>query len=131
MAFGENTSSEIERVASIIVDAIYAVYERLGPGLLESVYLICLEYELVKRGLRVQKDVPVPIIYDSVRLDAAFKLDLLVNDLVIIELKAVEKLIPLFDAQLLTYLKLTDKRLGILVNFNAKYLKDQLKRLIN
>jgi GxxExxY protein len=131
MAFGETTDSEIERIASIIVDAIYTVYERLGPGLLESVYLVCLKYELEKRGLRVEKEVSVPILYDSVKLDAAFRIDLLVNDLVVIELKAVEKLIPLFDAQLLTYLKLTNKRLGILVNFNAKYLKDQLKRVIN
>ncbi len=131
MAYGESTSEEIERIASIVVDAIYAVYEQLGPGLLESVYEICLEYELRKRGLIVERQVLVPILYDGMKLDANFRIDLLVNGLVVIELKAVEKLVPLFDAQVLTYLKLSEKRLGILVNFNARYLKDQIKRIIN
>lgn len=131
MAYGESTSEEIERIAAIIVDAIYTVYQQLGPGLLESVYEICLEYELRKRGLSVERQVLVPILYDGMKLDANFRIDLLVNGLVVIELKAVEKLIPLFDAQVLTYLKLSEKRLGILVNFNAKYLREQIKRIIN
>lgn len=131
MAYGESTSEEIERIAAIIVDAIYTVYQQLGPGLLESVYEICLEYELRKRGLSVERQVLVPILYDGMKLDANFRIDLLVNGLVVIELKAVEKLIPLFDAQVLTYLKLSEKRLGILVNFNAKYLREQSKRIIN
>ena len=131
MAYGESKSEEIERIATIIVDAIYAVYEQLGPGLLESVYEMCLEYELRKRGMIVERQLLVPILYDGKKLDANFRIDLLVNGLVVIELKAVEKLIPLFDAQVLTYLKLSEKRLGILVNFNAKYLKDQIKRIVN
>jgi GxxExxY protein len=131
MSYGETTDPETERVASLIIDSIWTVYDPLGPGLLESVYLICLQHELQKRGLDVRKEAPVPIVYDGVEIDAAFRIDLLVNDVVIVELKAVEKLIPLFEAQLLTYLKLTNKRLGILVNFNARLLKDQLKRLIN
>lgn len=130
MAFGRTTSSDIERVASIVIDAIFRVDEALGPGLLESVYETCLEYELRKRGLRVERQVSVPIRYDQIRLDGGFHIDLLVEDLVVVEIKAVEKLIPLFDAQVLTYLKLMEKRLGILVNFNARILKDQLKRIV-
>ncbi len=130
MPFGDTTDPEIERIASIALDAIFAVYERLGHGLLESVYQICLEYELKKRGLIVEREVDVPIRYDEVLLHAGFRIDLLVNGLVVIELKSVEKLIPLFEAQLLTYLRLSGKRLGILVNFNAKFLKDQIKRII-
>jgi GxxExxY protein len=130
MALGDTTDPETERVASIVLDAIYAVYERLGPGLLESVYETCLEYELKKRGLTVLRQHPIPICYDEIELEAGFRIDLLVNHLVIIELKAVEKLIPVFEAQLMTYLRLSGKRVGFLVNFNAKYLKDQLLRRV-
>lgn len=130
MSLGDTTDSEIERVASIVLDAIYAVYQRLGPGLLESVYETCLEYELKRRGLDVLRQHPVPIVYDEVKLEAGFRIDLLVNDLVVIELKAVDKLIPIFEAQLMTYLRLSGKRVGFLVNFNAKYLKDQILRRV-
>lgn len=130
MAYGERTSQETEEVASVVVDAIYRVYERLGPGLLESVYETCLEYELKRRGRRVQRQAPVPVLYDEVKLEVGFRIDLLVDELVIVELKAVEKLVPIHDAQVLTYLKLTGKRLAILVNFNARFLKDQLKRVV-
>ena len=130
MPFGESTSSQVERVAKEIVDAIFHVYQRLGPGLLESVYEACLVYELTRRGLKVAQQVAVPVVYDEVVLDIGFRLDVLVEDSVVIELKAVEKLIPLHEAQVLTYLKLSGKRLAILVNFNASLLKDQLKRVI-
>jgi GxxExxY protein len=130
MSFGETTTPEIERVATIIVDAAFKVHDRLGPGLLESLYQRILAYELTKRGLRVQREVVVPIIYDGVRFDDGLRLDLLVEDLVIVEVKAVEKHNPLHDAQLLTYLKLTNKRLGLLINFNVKLIKDGIKRIV-
>lgn len=130
MPYGESTSSEIERVVSVVLDSVYRVYDEMGPGLLESVYETCLEYELKRRGLIVARQVDVPIVYDGVLLNAKFKIDLLVNDCVIVELKAIEKLVPLHDAQVLTYLKLTGKQVGILVNFNARFLKDQIKRIV-
>ena len=130
MPFGETTSKEIERVATVVVDAIYRVYERLGPGLLESVYEAYLAYEIAKRGLRVARQSPVSLRYDEVILDIGFRIDLLVEDCIVVELKAVEKLTPLFEAQVMTYLKLANNRLAILVNFNTKFLKDQLKRIV-
>jgi GxxExxY protein len=130
MAYGENTSPEIERIATAIVDAAFKVHSQLGPGLLESVYECCLEYELGKRGLRVERQVAVPIIYDGTTLDAALKLDLLIEEKVVIEIKAVEKHNALFEAQVMTYLKLSGKRLGILINFNVKLIKDGIKRIV-
>ena len=131
MGFGETTSDEIERVAREIVDAAFKIHSNLGPGLLESTYRIVMTYELRKRGLDVKGEVPVPVVYDEVRLDAGYRLDLLVNDCVVIELKSVEKLNPLHEAQLLTYLKLTGYRLGILINFNTKMIKDGMKRIVH
>src|SRR3954452_10390765 len=130
MVYGETTSPEIERVAKEIVDAAFKIHSKLGPGLLESAYLVVMEYELTKRRLRVQKEVPVPVVYEDVRLDAGYRLDLLVEGCVIVELKAVEKLHPVHEAQVITYLKLTGHRLGILINFNTKLIKDGIKRVI-
>ena len=130
MGFGESTSAEIERVATAVVDAAFKVHTRLGPGLLESAYRTVMLYELRKRGFEVRAEVPVPIVYDEVKLDAGYRLDLLVNDCVIVEVKAVEKLHPVHDAQLLTYLRLTGIRLGFLINFNTKLIKDGLKRIV-
>src|SRR5437588_8077191 len=103
--YGESTSEEVERVAKIIVDAAFKVHTTLGPGLLESVYSICLTYELRKRGLVVEREVMLPILYDGVKLEAGLRIDLLVEGCVIVETKAVERFIPVFEAQLLTYLK--------------------------
>jgi GxxExxY protein len=130
MPFGENTSLETEQVAREAVDAIYKIHSTLGPGLLESVYETCLEYELRKRGLVVERQKPVAIVYEEVRMEVGFKIDLLVNGCVLIELKAVERMIPVFDAQLLTYLKLSGIRLGLLVNFNTKLIKEGIRRVI-
>jgi GxxExxY protein len=130
MAYGETTSPEIERIAAAIVDACYVVHKKFGPGLLESVYRACLAAELRKRGFSVLREVRVPIFYEGIELDEGYRLDLLVNDLVIVEVKAVECMIPVFDAQLLTHLKLINKRLGLLVNFNVVLIKDG-KRIIN
>ena len=130
MAYGESTSAEVERIARIVVDAIYKVHSTLGPGLLESVYSICLTHELRKRGLRVEREVALPILYDGVRLESGFRIDLVVESCIIVETKAVEKLNPVFDAQLLTYLRLTGFPLGFLANFNVALIKEGLKRVI-
>jgi GxxExxY protein len=130
VGFGETTSEDIEQIATAIVDAAFKVHTRLGPGLLESAYRTILIYELRKRGFDVRSEVPVPIVYDEVKLDAGYRLDLLVNGRVIVEVKAVEALHPIHTAQLLTYLKLTSVRLGLLINFNTKLIKDGLKRVV-
>jgi GxxExxY protein len=116
-------------VAKHIVDAAFHVHSKLGPGLLESVYEACLAHELRKRGLAVRRQVVVPIHYDEVVLDDGLRIDLLVDECVIVEVKAVEKDHPVFQAQLITYLKLTGHRLGLLINFNVPYIKDGIKRI--
>ena len=121
---------ETERIATQIVDAAFKVHSTLGPGLLESVYETCLVHELKSRGLKLQKQIAVPVLYDDLRFNSGLRLDLLVEDQVIVELKAVEKLLPVFEAQLLTYLKLSQKRLGLLINFNVPRIKDGIRRLI-
>src|SRR5262245_20389130 len=128
MGFGETTSEEIEHVAREIVDAAFKIHSKLGPGLLESAYLALMVYELQKRGLHVDKEVPLPVVYEDARLDVGYRLDIIVEHCVIIELKAVEKFHPVHEAQILTYLKLTGLRLGILINFNTKLIKDGIKR---
>jgi GxxExxY protein len=123
-------SRVVERIAKEIVDSCFAVHSELGPGLLESVYLVCLAHELERRGLRVEIQQPVPVLYRDIRLEAGFRMDLLVEKEVIVELKAVEAMHPVFEAQLLTYLKLAKKRLGFLVNFNVPKIKEGIKRMI-
>ncbi|MCX6027706.1 MAG: GxxExxY protein [Chloroflexi bacterium] len=118
----------LEQIATLIVAAAYAVHSTLGPGLLESVYEVCFCHELAKRGLRFRRQVMVPIIYDGIAFDEGFRLDVLVEEAVICELKAVEALIPLHEAQLLTQMKLTGKRLGFLINFNVPLIKQGIKR---
>ena len=124
------TSAEEERVARTLVDAAYTVHKALGPGLLESVYETCFCHELGKRGLSYGRQVSVPIVYDGLTFDEGLRLDVLVEDLIICELKAVETMHPVFTAQILTYLKLTGKRLGFLINFNVPLIKDGIQRLI-
>jgi GxxExxY protein len=121
---------EEDRIGKEIVDAAFQVHKAFGPGLLESVYEACLAEELALRAFQVDAQRAVPVHYRSKKLDIGFKLDLLVQDLVIIEVKVVEKLLPVHEAQLLTYLKLSDKRLGYLVNFNSPLLKDGIKRMV-
>ena len=123
-------SSALNRITGEIVDACYAVHNQLGPGLLESVYLLCLEYELRSRGLDVKVQQPVPVVYREVRLEGGFRIDLLVENEVVIELKAVDAIHPIFEAQLLTYMKLSGRRLGLLVNFNVPRIKDGIKRMV-
>jgi GxxExxY protein len=119
------------QISAIILDAAIAVHTALGPGLLESAYQACLAYELNSRGVRVQTQVPLLINYRGVLIDAAYRLDLVIDDLVIIELKAVERLMPIHEAQLLSYLKLSSKRLGLLINFHVLRLKEGYKRIVN
>ncbi len=119
-----------EELSAVIVDAAFVVHSTLGPGLLESVYENCLLIELRNRGVRLLSQVVVPVYYAGQEIEAGFRVDLLVEDQVIIEVKAVEKLIPLHEAQLLTYMKLTQKRLGLLINFNVPLIRDGIKRLI-
>ncbi len=111
--------------------AIFTVYNTLGPGLLESVYQAALSYELVKSGLLVEAQVPFPVVYQNVKLDLGFRLDLLVNSKVVVELKSVENLALVHHKQLLTYLKLTNKKLGLLVNFNTDDIKSSIIRVVN
>jgi len=100
------------------------------PGLLESAYAACLRHELIKRGLKVDVEIPVPVVYDGIRLDAGYKLDLLVEDTVVVELKAIEAQAPIHQAQIISYLKLTGKPIGLLINFHSLHLKDGIKRFV-
>jgi len=118
----------MDQVVAGIVDAAFQVHKRLGPGLLESIYEACLAYELTRRGFKVERQLSVPIVYDRLTFDEGFRLDLLVEDCIICELKAVEKENPLWQAQLLSYMKLTGKRLGLLINFNVPLIKDGIRR---
>ena len=117
--------------ATKIIGFAIKVHKELGPGLLESVYKECLVYELKKNGLSVEKEKPLPIIYDDVKLDCGYRLDIFVTNKVIIEVKSVKEMHDIYLAQLLTYLKLSDCKLGLLINFNVLLLKDGLKRVIN
>jgi GxxExxY protein len=118
-------------LAKEIVDAAYKIHARLGPGLLESVYEVVLAYDLRKRGLTVQRQVPVPIIWEEIQFEEGYRLDLIVNGKVLVEVKSVASIEPVHKKQLLTYLRLMDKRLGILINFNAELIKDGIKRVAN
>jgi GxxExxY protein len=118
-------------IAKIIVDVAYKMHVALGPGLLESAYETVMEHDLLKRGLLVGRQVDVPIFYDGVKIETGFRADLVVNDLVIVELKSVEQIHPVHPKQLLTYLKLTGKKLGLLINFNVPLIKDGITRIVN
>jgi len=123
-------SDEVNVIARAVVAGAFKVHKALGPGLLESVYEICLCHELQKMGLKVKRQVNVPVVYDNIRFDAGFRLDLLVDEKVIVEIKSVDEMNPVFDAQILTYLRLTNIRLGLLINFNTPVIKKGIKRLI-
>jgi GxxExxY protein len=125
---------EKDRLDSItrrIIGAAIDVHRRLGPGLLESAYQICLAFELRHIGLKVEEQKPLPVVYRDVRLDCGYRLDLVVEDSVVLEIKAVEQLVPIHDAQLLSYLRLSGMRVGLLINFHVRVLKNGLKRIVN
>jgi len=119
-----------EEQAKKIVDAAYAVHKKLGPGLLEKVYEVCFCHELSKRGLKHQRQVDVPIVYDGLSFDEGLCLDVLIENSIICELKAVEQMNPVWEAQILSHLKLTGKRLGFLINFNVSVIRNGIKRFI-
>ena len=121
----------IEEIGRNIVHSAIKVHKALGPGLLESVYQQCLAYELEKVGLTVACEVPIPVRYDEVSIDLGFRIDMMIQQTVIIENKTVEKLLPIHEAQLLTYLKLTNIKLGFLLNWNVPLMKDGIKRMVN
>jgi GxxExxY protein len=122
--------AEVEKVGKAVLDAAYKVHTALGPGLLETVYEACLAYEIRNSGLAVATQPALPVVYNDVTVDAGLRPDIIVENCVIVELKAVEKMIPLYQAQLMTYLKLTGLRLGYLINFNVPHLVQGIKRTI-
>jgi len=122
------TENEIARQ---VVDSAYRIHTTFGPGLLESVYDTVLTYELGRRGLRTVRQQAIPIIYEGIRIDAGFRADLIVEDKVIVEIKSLELLAPVHRKQLLTYLRLADKRLGLLINFHVVLIKDGISRIVN
>ena len=121
---------DAERVGKAVLDAAFKVHTALGPGLLESVYETCTAFELTQSGFGAPTQVALPVTYRGIKMDAGLKPDMIVNDCVIVEFKSVETMHPVFDAQLITYLKLTGIRLGFLINFNVVHLKDGIKRIV-
>jgi len=122
------TENEID---TIIVDAAYKIHTRLGPGLLELVYETTLAYELAKRGLQLRRQQAMPLVYENVRMDIGFRADLVVDGKVIVEIKSIDAISPVHRKQLLTYLRLTEKRLGLLINFNVELIRDGITRVVN
>jgi GxxExxY protein len=130
MAFAPLTQRQ-EEIAEGIVDAAYAVHKNLGPGLLEKVYEVCFCHELAKRRLKTQRQIDIPIVYDGLMFDEGLRLDVLVEDDVICELKAVDEVNPVWEAQILSHLKLTKRRLGFLINFNVPIIKQGIRRFVS
>lgn len=126
----KNDNLQRNEIGGAVVDAAMKIHSALDPGLLESAYAACLKHELIKRGLRVACEVPLPVVYDGVRLDAGYRLDLVVEDTVVVELKAIEALAPIHQAQIISYLKLSGKPIGLLINFHSLHLKDGIKRFV-
>ena len=129
MTFVPLTNRE-ESIAEKIVDSAYHVHEKLGPGLLERVYEVCFCHELNKRGLAYERQVDVPIVYDGISFEEGFRLDVLVENLIICELKAVDKWNPVYKAQVISHLNLAGKRLGFLINFNERLIRNGIQRII-
>lgn len=125
------SKEELNNLSGIVLDACITVHKQMGPGLLESIYCLCLAYELKKRNVKFATQVCIPLCYDGVELSKDFRIDILVEDEIVLELKAVEILLPVHQAQLISYLKLANKRLGFLINFNVPVLKDGFKRYVN
>ncbi|MGB9594030.1 MAG: GxxExxY protein [Anaerolineae bacterium] len=121
----------VDDITEAIIGAAIQVHRSLGPGLLESAYEACLEYELIQKGLRVERQKPLPVVYRDVRLDCGYRIDLLVEDAVVVEIKAVDHLLPIHEAQLLSYLKLSGYQIGLLINFNTRMLKQGIRRFAN
>ncbi|MCX6100319.1 MAG: GxxExxY protein [Candidatus Bipolaricaulota bacterium] len=123
--------NRLNQITDQIIGAAIAVHSALGPGLLESAYEACLEQELVRLGLEVERQVPLPVVYRGVRLECGYRLDLLVERLVVVEVKAISELAPIHDAQLISYLRLSGCKIGLILNFDVLRLKDGIRRLVN
>lgn len=121
----------VNLITETIIGAAIAVHQQLGPGLLESAYEACLAFELADRGLRYERQKELPVVYRGVRVDCGFRIDLLIEGMVVVELKAIDELQPIHEAQLLTYLRLSGCKVGLLMNFNVRYLKNGLRRLVH
>jgi GxxExxY protein len=124
-------NDRLDQISSRIIGAAIEVHRHLGPGLLESAYQACLAFEVKQFGLKVEEQKPLPVVYKQVKLDCGYRLDIVVEDEVVVEVKAIEKLLPIHEAQLLSYLRLTRKRVGLLMNFHVPVLKNGLKRIVN
>jgi GxxExxY protein len=122
---------DLNSISGAIVDAAFHIHTTLGPGLLESVYEVVLAYELEKRGLKVERQKPVPIEYEGIHFEEGFRADLIVEDCIVVELKSVEELSRVHSKQLLSYIRLLDHRLGLLINFGAPIIKDGIRRIVN
>lgn len=125
------TEEELNIISGVVVDSAMQVHSALGPGLLESAYEACLIAELEVRGFRVQRQVVLPIVYRTVTLKSGYRIDVLVEDEVVVELKSIAELLPIHESQLLSYLRLSGRRLGLLINFNIPHLRDGIKRVVN
>ena len=121
---------ETERIVTEIVDAAFQVHKALGPGLLESVYQACMSREFSRRGIEVEREVSIPVVYDGLRLESGLKLDFLVAQEIVLELKAVDVMLPVHKAQVLSYMRLANKRIGLLINFHVPLIRDGIKRLV-
>ena len=121
---------KLNKLSYEIIGAIYKVHTELGPGLLESTYEVCLEYELLKKGLKVKRQKALPVIYNEIKLEEGYRIDLLVENSIILELKSIDEIAPIHKAQLMTYLKLSGLKLGLLLNFNVKDMKEGINRII-
>jgi GxxExxY protein len=122
---------KLDQITRRIIGAAIEVHKTVGPGLLESAYGACLAFELRQLGLKVEEQRPLPVVYKEINLDCGYRMDLVVENSVIVEIKAVEQLAPIHDAQLLSYLRISGKRVGLLINFHSRMLKDGLKRIVN
>ncbi len=122
---------ELNDISGKIIECSINVHKALGPGMLESAYEACLMYELKKQGMKVKHQLKLPIVYDGVKFESGYRIDLLVEDRVIVELKTVERVLPVHEAQLLSYLRMSNLKLGLLINFNVKLLKNGIKRVVN
>lgn len=125
------TPTELNDITGKIIEFSIKVHKELGPGMLEGACEICLMHELIQNGFKVERQKKLPISYAGIKLDAGYRIDLLVNNSVIVEVKAVDRLHPVHEAQLLSYLRMTDVKLGLLINFNMKLLRDGVKRVVN
>lgn len=129
--FKYQTKASVTQLSYDITGCAIKVHKTLGPGLLESIYEKCLKYELIKNGYNVQQQLSVPVIYDTVKIEADLRVDLLVNDTIIVELKAVENILPLYEAQLMTYMRLLQKPQGLLINFNVVNIVQGMRPIVN